>query len=114
MKMAMHRLNHRISFGTVKSVENDMTGDYDTEFVPDVRVHCAMYQRTETQKVQIVGTDLADTIIVVIRSRKLNKKLKAQLSNDETVYAITDISQDASGLPIGYDLITLKDEKKVS
>jgi hypothetical protein len=44
----------------------------------------------------------------------LNKKLKAQLSNDETVYAITDISQDASGLPVGYDLITLKDEKKVS
>lgn len=90
-----------------------MTGDYDAEFVPDVTVHCAMYQRTETQKVQIIGTDLADTIIVVIRSRKLNKKLKAQLSNDETVYAITDISQDASGLPIGYDLITLKDEKKV-
>lgn len=113
MKIATHRLNHRISFGTVKSTENDMTGDYDAEFVPDVTVHCAMYQRTETQKVQIIGTDLADTIIVVIRSRKLNKKLKAQLSNDETVYAITDISQDASGLPIGYDLITLKDEKKV-
>lgn len=114
MKMAIHRLNHKISFGTVKSTENNMTGDYDTEFAPDVTVHCAMYQRTETQKVQIIGTDLADTIVVVIRSRKLNKKLKAQLSNDETVYAITDISQDASGLPVGYDLITLKDEKKVS
>lgn len=114
MQMAIHRLNHKISFGTVESAENDMTGDYDTEFVPDVTVHCAMYQRNETQKVQIVGTDLADTIVVVIRSRKLNKKLKAQLSNDETVYAITDISSDASGLPVGYDLITLKDETKVS
>lgn len=113
MKMAIHRLNHRINFGTVKSIENDMTGDYDTEFVPDITVHCAMYQRTETQKVQIFGTDLADTIVVVIRSRELSKKLKAKFLNNETIYAITDISQDASGLPVGYDLVTLKDEKKV-
>jgi hypothetical protein len=63
MQMAIHRLNHKISFGTVKSTENDMTGDYDTEFVPDVTVHCAMYQRTETKKFKF-WYDLADTIVL--------------------------------------------------
>ena len=113
MQMAIHRLNHKISFGTIKSTENDMTGDYDTEFVPEMMVHCAMYQRSVEQRYNLLGTNLEGTIVVAIRSRKLSKKIKAQFANDDDLYSIVDISNDASGLPVGYDLITLELTKKV-
>lgn len=114
MKLAVNRLNHKIEFGTVKSIPNENTGDYDTEFVPSLTVHCAMYQRSQTQQYALVGTRLDNTIVVAIRSRDtITDQLKARFVGETGVYSIADISKDASGLPVGYDLVTLKKTEKV-
>lgn len=114
MKIAAHRLHKIIFFGTVTSIENDNTGDYDTKFVPQFSRHCADYQRTQTQQYQINGTTLADTIVVVIRTtNKVDKTLKAQFKNSNRVYDVVDISKGTTSLPVDYDLITLKLHEKV-
>lgn len=114
MKISLDRFNHKVSFGTIQTVENDNTGDYDTEFVARFSKHYANYQRTQTQNYQINGTDLANTIIIAIRSTdKVDKALKAQLKNSGDVYDIVDISKGTTGKPIEYDLVTLKLQKGV-
>ncbi|KRM62101.1 putative phage head-tail adaptor [Paucilactobacillus vaccinostercus DSM 20634] len=76
--------------------------------------HYADYQRTQTQNYQVNGTDLANTIIIAIRSTdKVDKALKAQFKNSEDVYDIVDISKGTTGKPIDYDLVTLKLQKGV-
>ena len=107
MKITLNRFNHKISFGTIKTVENNNTGDYDESFVPTTTLHCALYNRSIAQSYQILGTSLEDTIVVVIRSaNKVNKQLLA--SYDDTVYQIVDVSKDSTGNPVAYDLLTLK------
>lgn len=107
VKIAIDRFNHKISFGTIKTVENDNTGDYDESFVPTITLHCALYNRTITQNYQILGTSMEDTIIVAIRStNKVSKQLLA--SYGDVVYQIVDISKDSTGKSIAYDLLTLK------
>lgn len=107
VKITLNRFNHKISFGTIKTVENNNTGDYDESFVPTTTLHCALYNRSIAQSYQILGTSLEDTIVVVIRStNKVNKQLLA--SYDDTVYQIVDVSKDSTGNPVAYDLLTLK------
>ena len=115
MKIATNRLNKKIEFGNYVSVPNDATGDYDSDFVSEFTVHCAQYQRTQTQQYQLLGTEFEDTITVAVRSnQKISKKVKAHFVGDDEdlIYSIRSISQDASGLPIGYDLVMLKQYQK--
>jgi SPP1 family predicted phage head-tail adaptor len=112
--MAVNRLNHKIEFGTVQSVPNEQTGDYDSEFIPTLTVHCALYQRSQTQQYALVGTRLDYSIVVAIRSRsEVTDQLKARFVGKTVVYSIADVSQDASGQPVAYDLVTLKKMEKV-
>ena len=114
VQIAVQRLRKVVNFGTVDSVENDNTGDYDTKFVAQFSKHYADYQRTQTQSYQVSGTDLANTIIIAIRSTdKVDKALKAQFKNSEDVYDIVDISKGTTGKPVDYDLVTLKLQKGV-
>ena len=107
VEIALNRFNHKISFGTIKTVENNNTGDYDELFVPTITLHCALYNRTIAQSYQILGTSLEDTIVVAIRAtNKLNKQLLA--SYGDVVYRIVDVSKDSTGNLIAYDLLTLK------
>lgn len=114
MQIAVHRFRKIINFGHVKSVENDNTGDYDETFVSDFSLHFAFYQRSQTQNYQLLNTDLENTIVIAVRSRNgVDKTFQAQFKNDDRVFSIADISQDATDLPVGYDLVTLKFSKKV-
>lgn len=107
MKIALDRFNHKISFGTITTVENDNTGDYDESFVPTITLHCALYTQSITQRYQILGTSLEDTIIVAIRStNKVNKQLLASYGDE--VYQIVDVAKDSTGKSVAYDLLTLK------
>lgn len=107
VKIALDRFNHKISFGTIKTIENNNTGDYDESFVPTITLHCALYNRSITQSYQILGTSLEDTIVVVIRStNEVSKQLLA--SYDDAVYQIIDVSKDSTGKAVAYDLLTLK------
>jgi SPP1 family predicted phage head-tail adaptor len=107
VKIAVNRFNQKISFGTIKTVENNNTGDYDESFVPTISLHCALYNRSITQSYQILGTSLEDTIVVAIRStNELSKQLLA--SYGDVVYQIIDVSKDSTGKPVAYDLLTLK------
>ena len=107
MEIALNRFNHKISFGTIKTVENDNTGDYDELFTPTFTLHCALYNRTIAQSYQILGTSLEDTIVVAVRStNKMNKQLLA--SYGDVVYQIVDITKDSTGNLVAYDLLTLK------
>ncbi|MGV0167606.1 phage head closure protein [Furfurilactobacillus sp. WILCCON 0119] len=112
MKITVSRLNKTVSFGHTERVENDGSGDYDIVVVPDFKVHCALYNRTFAQDYQLMGTELEDTIVLAVRSdQRINKSLKASFDGND--YDLPDVSKDASGMPVGYDLVTLKLRKKV-
>lgn len=107
VEIALNRFNHKISFGTIKTVENDNTGDYDELFVPNITLRCALYNRTIAQSYQILGTSLEDTTVVAIRSTdKVSKQLLASYGG--VTYQIVDIVKDSTGNLIAYDLLTLK------
>lgn len=107
VEIALNRFNHKISFGIIKTVENDNTGDYDELFVPTFTLHCALYNRTIAQSYQILGTSLEDTIVVAVRStNKMNKQLLASYGG--VTYQIVDITKDSTGNLVAYDLLTLK------
>lgn len=107
MKIALNRFKNKISFGTIQTVENDNTGDYDEFFVPNIIFRCALYKRTTAQSYQILGTSLEDTIVVAIRSTdKVSKQLLASYGG--VTYQIVDMIKDSTGNLIAYDLLTLK------
>ncbi|WP_057705555.1 phage head closure protein [Lactiplantibacillus xiangfangensis] len=110
MKMSVSRFSERVTLGSYQPVPNDNTGDYDNKFVPGFDLHCARYQRTMEQKVQIIGTAYEETIILAVRrNSKIDKSMIAQYQGNK--YQIVDFSKDSSGLPVGYDLMTLKLKK---
>lgn len=110
MKLPVSRLNHLIEFGVTESVDSDTIGGSRPRFQPQLKLHCAIYQRSQNQLYQLVGTDLENTIVVAIRSQyHVDKSSMAQLDGDvETTYRIVTISRDESHSLARYDLITLK------
>lgn len=78
------------------------------------KLHCAIYQRSQTQQYQLLGTKLEGTIVVAIRSQyHIDNQLLAKLDGGKTLYKIVAISRGEDHSPIRYDLVTLKDVKKV-
>jgi SPP1 family predicted phage head-tail adaptor len=113
-QVAVNRFNHKIYFGTVKSVANDYSGGYDQQFVTQLTLRYATYQRTQTQQYALLGTELEDTTVIVVRRGMVtDKSLTAVFPGSTSQYDIVTISRDAAGLPVGYDLITLKQQKGV-
>lgn len=101
------QFNKIAQFGTVKNTENDNTGDYDTEFVSDFSLHVLPSKRSITQQYQVIGTELEDTVVIVIRHNpKVTKSLKVIYAG--RTYDILDISQDDSFNINAYDYLTMK------
>lgn len=116
MKIAVSRFNKTIEFGSAKSVENNNAGDYDTKFFPEYTLHYALYQRTQLQQYQLLGTEFDDTITIAVRRNpQIIKGTKAHFTSDadDIIYTVISNSMDSTGLPVGYDLIMLKKVAKV-
>ena len=114
MRLPISRLNHLIEFGVTDTVPTDTLEGSKEVFVPKQKLHCAFYQRSLTQQYQLLGTKLSGTIVVAVRSQyHVKDDQLARIDGDPTVYKIVTISRDDSHSPLGYDLITLKDVKKV-
>ncbi len=114
MKLAISRLNHLIDFGVPEQVETDTIDGSTSKFVSKQQLHCAFYQRSQSQQYSLLGTKLEDTIVVAIRSQyQVDKTMQAQIDgNDDVTYRIITISRDDSHSLQRYDLITLKDITK--
>jgi len=67
------------------------------------------YNRTVTQTYQITGTDLADTIAIVVRHTDAIDD-STQIKLNGTVYAIQSIAYDDD--PNAFDVVTLKKTTK--
>lgn len=101
----LNRLKHRVQFGTIKSVENDNTGDYSEQFVPQVTCWCGMYTQTQTQQYTLMGNDQQDLITIAIRHNSAVKEsLIAKLNGVQ--YNVAAINSDDQ---LGaFDTVTLK------
>lgn len=112
MQLPISRLNNIITFGVTDTVETGTLEGTKTAFVPTKILHCAIYQRTQSQQYKLLGTSLEDTIVVAVRAQyKVDEQLKAHFKGK--MYDIVSISRDYAHNPIRYDLITLKETKKV-
>lgn len=99
--------NRRVAFGDVKTITNPHTGGKSKEFVADFAAWFAPRKRTLDQKYELVGTDLEDTSVVIVRHNKaLADKQMALI--DGIKYDIIDYSPDESFGVMANDYITLK------
>ena len=108
MKLPISRLNHIIELGTVSTVPSRTLGGSKQKFVPTQTLHCAIYQRTLAQQYQLIGTELANTIVIAVRSQtKVGDALQVRFKGETQTYRIVNISRDESHNYPRYDLITL-------
>lgn len=111
MKLPISRLNHTIELGTVVTVQNRSLGGSRQEFKATRTIHCAIYQRSQTQQYALIGTTLEDTTVIAVRSQyQVDKQLKVCL--DGKLYNIVTVSRDENHSTTQYDLLTLKEIKK--
>jgi SPP1 family predicted phage head-tail adaptor len=104
--------NKKIQAGTVKSVLNRDTGDYDETFVSLFSLWAYPQKRSLTQQYNLVGTDLEDTVVLIVRHNdQLSKSLEVLYDGD--YYNILDISIDNSLNYMSYDYLTIKLSSKV-
>lgn len=107
-----YELNRIAEFGTIKSVRNEYTGVNIPQFVSEFKLHYATIKRTLDQQYQLVGTSIADTILIVIRhNSKVNDALHVTL-RDGIEYRIESISADDSNNYLTYDILTLAKVQK--
>lgn len=99
------RLKQRVEFGLVKSVEDDNTGDYKQEFVPQFKLWCGKYTQTQTQQYTLMGNDQQALITIAIRHNSAVKEsLVAKL--DGVQYNVAAVNSDDQ--LNAFDTVTLK------
>lgn len=104
--------NKRVGFGNIKNTLNKNVGDYDSEFVSQFSLWCYPQKRTLSQQYQLLGQELQDSIILIVRhSEDINKQL--QVKYNDQLYDILDISSDDSLNYMAYDYLTVKLTNKV-
>lgn len=108
MKLAISRLNKIVEFGKPHTTQTRTITGSKTEFNVVRQLHCAIYQRTLAQQYQLVGTKLANTIVIAVRSQaNVDDALQVRFKGDAQTYRIVNISRDESHNYPRYDLITL-------
>lgn len=99
--------NKKVKFGSVEEVKNPHTGSTVKKFVPKVSLWFAPKTRTLNQQYKIIGTDLDNTRVIVIRHNpSVETYTRAQIAGVD--YEITSYSPDESNHYISYDFVTLK------
>ncbi|MCT2875863.1 head-tail adaptor protein [Limosilactobacillus fermentum] len=108
MKIPLYRFNKIIEFGKPKTVPSRTIEGSRVEFQVTKTVHGALYQRTQTQQYQLVGTDLEKTIVVAVRAENnVDDSLLARFKGETQLYRVANVSKDESNDFPHYDLVTL-------
>ncbi|QEU48015.1 head-tail adaptor protein [Schleiferilactobacillus harbinensis] len=106
-KYAVSRLNKVAEIGKTVNRKTGAGINVST-FEPTGTLFYGSYNRTVTQTYQITGTDVEDTIAIVVRhTDTLNDSILVRLAG--IVYAIQSIAYDDD--IHGFDVVTLKKEK---
>lgn len=100
----LSRLNKRVQFGTVKSVENLINGTTKQQFVPLFTVWCGEYTLTISNTISLTGTTATTNQLIAVRhDDRITTALEAIL--DGVTYRVAGISSDSD--LNAYDIITL-------
>lgn len=108
MEITPEDLNRRGSFGAVRQVPNEKTDGYEDKFVPDFKRWYGVKTRTRPMIYQVYGTELQDTIDIVIRHDDSIKPPLMFQSSDGLQYDIVSSSPDDTGALNAFDILTLK------
>lgn len=101
---SLNRLNKRVQFGTVKSVQNLINGTTQQKFVPLFTVWCGDYTLTISNTISLTGTTSTTNKLIVVRhDERITTALLAIL--DGITYKVAGISSDSE--LNAYDVITL-------
>ncbi len=101
-------LNKRGQFGEYDTVINPNTGGEEDGFTASFSRWYAVRTRTMNQTYQIYGTDLQDTIDIVIRHDPSIKPPLLFQDSQSNQYNIVSVSPDDSGALNAFDILTLK------
>ena len=100
----LSRLNKRVQFGTVKSVENLINGTTKQQFVPLFTVWCGEYTLTISNTISLTGTTATTNELIVVRhDDRITTALEAIL--DGVTYRVAGVSSDSE--MNAYDVVTL-------
>ncbi|EQM54693.1 head-tail joining protein [Lactiplantibacillus plantarum EGD-AQ4] len=100
----LSRLNKRVQFGTVKSVENPINGTTKQQFVPLFTVWCGEYTLTISNTISLTGTTATTNQLIVVRhDDRITTTLEAIL--DGVTYKVAGVSSDSE--LNAYDVVTL-------
>jgi SPP1 family predicted phage head-tail adaptor len=108
MEITLEDLNKRGSFGAVLQVPNEKTDGYEDKFVPGFKRWYGVKTRTRPMTYQVYGTELQDTIDIVIRHDDSIKPPLMFQSSDGLQYDIVSSSPDDTGALNAFDILTLK------
>lgn len=99
--------NHIAKFGTIESKENEYTGVSVPQFVPQFKLHYAIYRRSVTQRyLDVLGSEKTDDLLIYIHhNKKVLDTMQVQIA--DITYNIREISPSQEN-PVDYDLITLQ------
>lgn len=114
MRLAISRLNKIIELGKMQTISTRTIQGSKAKFVPSRTLHCAIYQRTQNQQYQLLGTKLEGTIVIAVRSQyQVDDVMRVRFKGEKTIYKIAAISRDQSHNLPRYDLLTLQMISKV-
>ena len=100
----LSRLNKRVEFGTVKTVQNLINGTTKQQFVPLFTVWYGEYTLTISNTISLTGTTVTTNELIVVRhDDRITTALEAMLDGVE--YKVAGVSSDSE--PNAYDIITL-------
>ena len=100
----LSRLNKRVQFGTVKSVENLINGTTKQQFVPLFTVWCGEYTLTISNTISLTGTTATTNQLIAVRhDERITTALEAIL--DGVTYKVAGVSSDSE--LNAYDVVTL-------
>lgn len=98
------RLNKRVQFGSVKSVQNLINGTTKQQFVPLFTVWFGDYTLTISNTISLTGTsETTNKLIVVRHDERITTALLALL--DGVTYRVAGVSSDSE--LNAYDVVTL-------
>ncbi|MCW1910843.1 phage head closure protein [Lactiplantibacillus paraplantarum] len=100
----LNRLNKRVQFGTVKSVQNLINGTTKQQFVPLFTVWSGEYTLTISNTISLTGTTATTNQLIVVRhDDRITTTLEAILDGVE--YKVAGVSSDSE--LNAYDVVTL-------
>lgn len=101
---SLSRLNKRVQFGTVKSVQNPINGTTKQQFVPLFTVWYGDYTLTISNTISLTGTTATTNELITVRhDERITTALLALLDGVE--YKVAGVSSDSE--LNSYDVVTL-------